>query len=119
MSAVRWHRPKLRARILAGNEPEWLRNHSRRAYVRQAVLATPAWVDVAGLKALERQRDALTLATGIPHVLAHITPLNHPLICGLNVPANLKVVPWAVNAAEGNSWGGDVPAPVQVDLFSN
>lgn len=117
MSAVRWHRPALRARILAGDEPAWLRDHSRRAYVRQAVLATPKWVDVAGLKALERERDALTKSTGIPHVLAHITPLNHPRICGLNVPLNLKVVPWAVNALEGNAWGGDVPAPTQFDLF--
>jgi len=116
MSAVRWHRPALRARILSGNEPAWLRNHVRRNYVRQAVIATPPWVDVEGLKALERERDAQTKRTGIPHVLAHVVPLNHPNICGLNVPANLKVVPWAVNALEGNAWGGDVPAPVQMEM---
>lgn len=116
MSAVRWHRPKLRVRILAGDEPAWLLNHVRRNYVRQAIIATPKWVDVEGLRALERERDERTRATGIPHVLAHVVPLNHPKICGLNVPSNLKVVPWAVNASEGNAWGGDVPEPAQGEL---
>jgi hypothetical protein len=104
VSAHRWHRPALRAAILRGEEPAWLRTHSRRNYVRQAVLATPPWVDVDALKALVRKRDELTRATGVRHVLAHIVPLNHPRVCGLNVPENIKVVPWMTNASEGNAW---------------
>jgi hypothetical protein len=104
MSAHRWHRPTLKARILAGNEPAWLVNHSRRAYVRQAVLATPPWVDVKALKALAAERDRISKETGVRHVLAHITPLNHPRVCGLNVPENIKIVSWRTNAAESNGW---------------
>ena len=34
--------------------------------------------------------------------MAHIVPLNHPRVCGLTVPWNFKLIPRAVNAAEGN-----------------
>lgn len=104
MSVHNWHRPGLKAKILAGQEPAWLRRHSRRAYVRQAVLATPPWVSKQELRELVKKRDEITAATGVRHVLAHIVPLNHPRICGLNVPANLKIVPHDTNAAESNRW---------------
>jgi hypothetical protein len=127
MSAHRWHRPKTRAAILAGNEPEWLRRHPRRDYVRQVILATPKWVDVKALRALARRRDVLTRSTGVRHVLDHIIPLTHPLICGLNVPENIQIIPASTNARKLNAWcewHGDLfdglppPPPVTLSLFS-
>jgi hypothetical protein len=72
--------------------------------VRQAVLATPPWVERQQLKALADRRDELTRKTGIVHVLDHEIPISHPRVCGLNVPWNLKVVPRASNARKSNAW---------------
>lgn len=66
-----------------------------------------------GVKALEKYRDDLTRITGIRHVLDHITPLNHPLVCGLNVHTNLRVVRWRANASKSNTWRD----PWHGDLF--
>jgi hypothetical protein len=113
MSVDRWHRPALRARILAGDEPEWLRRHPRREYLRQAVLATPPWVTKEELRECVRERDRLTAATGVRHVCDHKTPLTHAHVCGLNVPANIQVIPWATNARKSNHW-----CEWQGDLFA-
>jgi hypothetical protein len=37
----------------------------------------------------------------------HIVPLNHPYVCGLHVPWNMRVVPWRVNASKGNAFNPD------------
>lgn len=113
MSAHRWHRPSLRLALCRGEVATWLRRHPRSSYVIQAVLATPPWVDVAALKALAQERDRLTKETGIVHVLDHIVPLNHPRVCGLNVPANIQIIPRARNAAKSNAWCDE-----QLDLFA-
>lgn len=34
----------------------------------------------------------------------HIIPLNHPRVCGLHVPWNLRELPSASNFARGNAW---------------
>lgn len=119
--AHRWIRPTLRALLMAGQMPAWVRNHPRARYVIQAVLATPPWVDRQALKALANQRDEMTRRTGIPHTLDHIVPLNHPRVCGLNVPWNLRVVPKAANANKLNAWcewHGDLfSEPEQFNLF--
>lgn len=121
MAAHNWIRPKLRARILAGEIPFWLRVHPRRQYVTQAVLATPPWVDRHALKQLAVKRDEMTKRTGIEHTIDHIVPLNHPRVCGLNVPWNLRVVPKASNAKKLNAWcewhGELFNEPEQFNLF--
>jgi len=105
----------LRAKILTREElviPLWLRRHVRRRYVQQIVVATPPWCrrsDFAGLRA---ERDRLTRETGVPHVLDHVVPLNHPRVCGLNVPWNLEVTTRRRNAAKSNRW-----EPDQLDMF--
>lgn len=119
--SVQWVRPKLRERLLAGAPPRWVLKHLRSAYVMQAVLATPPWVDRRALKELADHRDALTQKTGIRHQLDHIIPLSHPRVCGLNVPWNLCVLPASANARKTNAWcewHGDLfTDPEQFSLF--
>ena len=34
----------------------------------------------------------------------HVIPLNHPKVCGLHVPDNLKIVTGTKNLAKGNKF---------------
>jgi len=104
MSVHRYCRPKLRERLLAGITPEWLLRHSRCSYITRAVLASPPWIKEKDFSSIVAVRDNLTAATKVQHVLAHIVPLTHHNVCGLNVPWNIKVVTWYANAAESNVW---------------
>jgi hypothetical protein len=101
-----------RIRIIAGDMPAWISNRPRNKYIAQVVLSAPPWVDRWELYALKHTAAALTVMTGRLHVLDHIVPLNHPLVCGLTVPWNLRIVPWESNATKGNKW-----CPDQLELF--
>lgn len=105
-------RPALKARILAGDVPAWVERHIRRDYLIAVALSTPPWVDRAALRAIERERDALTTSTGVRHVADHIVPVTHPRVCGLSVPWNFQVIHWRANAVKSNKW-----EPDQLGLF--
>jgi hypothetical protein len=77
-----------------------------------AILSRPAWCGTRALRKLDARRQLLGRLTGVEHVLDHIIPLNHPHVCGLTVPENLRIVPRRVNAAKGNAW-----CDSQGDLF--
>ena len=99
-----------RARLLRGDVPRWIANRPRNAYIAQVVLSCPPWVDRKAIYALADEAKRLTEETGVLHVVDHIVPLNHSLVCGLSVPWNLRVVPWRVNASKGNRWvDGQLP----------
>lgn len=104
MSCTSWIRPSLRKALVEGISPNWLASHKRRQYVTQAVLATPPWVKRKDFRELIKRRNRLTRMTGIRHTLDHIVPLNHPKVCGLNVPWNLQPVPEKANSRKGNAW---------------
>ena len=101
-----------RARLLRGEYVRWVENSDRRTYIRQVILSTPPWVDMTAIRALRDECRARSALYG-QHVLAHIVPLNHPNVCGLTVPWNLRIEPWAKNAHEGNGWHDR-----QADLFT-
>lgn len=103
MSNLRYN-PRLRARILIGDEPAWLRRHPRRAYIIQALLARPPWVSADALKRFNTRRLQLQRLTGRAWVVDHIVPLSHPYVCGLTVPWNLEVTTAAANARKNNRW---------------
>lgn len=101
-----------RQAVLAGMPPAWLYLHSRRKYVEQKILATPPWVSHRDFLALQARKLELYMETGFKHTLDHIIPLNHPDVCGLNVPWNIQVVPATVNSAKSNKWN-----PHQMELL--
>lgn len=102
-----------RKRVIAGDIPDWVKNRGTSArYIAAVIRSAPPWVDRWELYALKHTAAALTVMTGVLHVLDHIVPLNHPDVCGLTVPWNLCIVPWYVNGAKGNKWNPD-----QLELF--
>jgi len=112
LSVAKYYNPALRPWLVRGVEPDWLRRHKRRSYIRQAILSAPTWVSRAHLKRLHEYARFLTLVTGVEHVLDHIVPLNHPDVCGLTVPWNLRVITRAQNASKSGKWN-----PHQLELF--
>jgi hypothetical protein len=117
---------KNRGRQLAGNKA-WNRAHRDRLYVaKQKYLrahpssrnaeaarqratrlrATPKWGQDT-IAAIYAQAAQVSIETGVPHDVDHIVPLRHPLVCGLHVEFNLRVIPASVNRAKGNRFGDD------------
>lgn len=116
MSGIRYS-PKLRARLLAGDLPGWLKVHPRQGYIIAALCARVPWADQKEIKQIYKDAKRRGL------VVDHEIPLCHPYVCGLTVPENLKGIPHAVNAAKGNKWMPDqmqmlpaVAAPHQMAL---
>lgn len=64
----------------------------------------PPWVDRAAFLPIYEEAARLTRETGIPHEVDHIVPIQHPLVCGLHVPANLRVIPRSANRAKRNTF---------------
>lgn len=81
--------------------------------------ATPPWITEEQLAEMKAIYDA---ATDDQHV-DHIVPLCSPLVCGLNVPWNLKRIYWRENLSKSNRHWPDDPyevgivPPVQPDFF--
>lgn len=87
--------------------PSW-----RRSWIIARITATPAWADFRAIKAVYREAQARTDATGEQHHVDHFYPLQSPHVCGLHVAANLVVRTARSNMAKGNRW----PDPNQLDL---
>jgi hypothetical protein len=86
----------------------------RRNWIRQRILATPPWQDMKPIKAIYNKAAQLSQLHGTKYVVDHIIPLNHPLVCGLHVPWNLRVLLEKENGLKGNDWN-----PQQLGLFDN
>lgn len=79
---------------------------ARNAAARRAAKrnARPPWVSPGDLSAVFALAATLSRETGIKHSVDHIVPLTHPLVCGLHVPWNLRVIPLRDNLRKGNSF---------------
>lgn len=66
--------------------------------------ATPVWADRRAMDAVYVEAKRLEAADGVPRHVDHDVPLKHPAVCGLHVPANLKVLTAAENMAKHNSF---------------
>lgn len=76
----------------------------------------PEWVDPSALRSLRHEAKWKTIIYGERYVLDHIIPVTHPLVCGLTVPWNLRVVTYQHNARKSNKL---YDPPEQLDLLSN
>lgn len=66
--------------------------------------ATPAWANRDRMKALYSLAAMFTANTGERWHVDHIIPLKNPLVCGLHVYENLRVVPAKVNLQKSNKF---------------
>lgn len=69
---------------------------------RRVRLATPPWVKTKEIAGFYKMAQRVSECTGIPHVVDHIIPIKHKLLCGLNVPTNLRVIPAIINSRKQN-----------------
>jgi hypothetical protein len=95
---------KLRARLIAGDEPAWLSRHPRRAYIVQLALATPPWFDRAEVRRLDKRAKEISKQKGVPYVVDHVIPVTNKRVCGLNVHTNMAIITYQENARKSNHW---------------
>lgn len=87
-----------------------------RIHRAQTVRATPPWADMKAITTIYVEARRKTKECGELYVVDHIVPKISPLVCGLHVPWNLRVIHWRENAQKGNAWWPDMPNE-QLPLF--
>lgn len=70
--------------------------------------ARPSWANRAALRAFWLESRRRTAETGVQHSVDHIVPLIHPLVCGLHVENNLRIIPLAENIRKSNNTWPDM-----------
>jgi hypothetical protein len=74
---------------------------NRKRHVKKA---TPFWADMQRIKVKHKERIAMTNMTGLEHHVDHIVPLQGANVCGLNIPANMRVILARDNISKRNKW---------------
>jgi len=80
-------------------------NIKRKRSVSQAI---PLWYDEEAVKQIYRDCKAKSIETGILHHVDHICPLNHPLVSGLHVQNNLRIITAKENLSKSNKLVDDI-----------
>lgn len=86
--------------------PELEKNDIRKLWDGAAMrkYATPNWANKSAIEKLYEESRQLTKETGIKHEVDHIIPIKHPMVCGLHVESNLRVMPATENLKKSNFW---------------
>jgi hypothetical protein len=87
--------------VKAGSKPtnDW---RSVRYTINLKAVVTPKWANKDAIKEFYKEAKRLTKETGILHHVDHIVPLRHPLVCGLHVENNLRVISYFENNQKSN-----------------
>ena len=78
----------------------------RRASKRRAI---PKWADRRAILYHYKRAAFLTKERGFKYCVDHIVPLSSPLVCGLHVQDNLRVIPSGLNLLKSNRSWPDMP----------
>ena len=71
--------------------------------------ATPDWASKKAIEEIYQKAAELTKATGIPHEVDHVYPLQSKYLCGLHIETNLQILTREQNRAKGNrTWPGQL-----------
>lgn len=76
-------------------------NAERRA---RLIRATPPWADASEIRSIYRLAKRLEQQDGVKRHVDHVIPLRNPLVCGLHVAENLRVVTAVENLAKSNKY---------------
>jgi hypothetical protein len=99
---------------LASNK-RWQQAHPQKmcAYTsarRAAKLRSrPAWANKEAINRIYALRETAQRASGLALDVDHIVPLISPLVCGLHVESNLRIITAKKNRAKGNRHWPDMP----------
>ncbi len=85
------------------------RNMRRAAYKADRLSATPSWANQFFIEEIYDLAQLRTKVTGIEWHVDHIVPLRSPIVSGLHVEHNLRVIPKQINLAKGNRHWPDMP----------
>ena len=77
-----------------------------RAYWLKMYWATPPWLTDYHVRDMKWLYS--TANPAFQHI-DHTVPLKHPLVCGLNVPWNLRRINWRENLSKSNHYWPDCP----------
>ena len=88
--------------VYKNNKPRKLLDYYRRE--ERTKIATPPWVLKSDLLKFYKKAARLTEETGIQYEVDHIIPINHELVCGLNIPENLQIITQEENRKKSNKW---------------
>lgn len=77
-------------------------NSLKTARELRKIRATPMWSEKKDIEALYNESARLTRETGIIHHVDHVIPVTHPLVQGLHVLANLRILTADKNISRGN-----------------
>lgn len=86
--------------------PKGKEGHVHRLQTRRA---TPKWADMRAIEAIYAEARRKTQETGELYVVDHIVPKISPLVCGLHVQGNLRVIHWRLNTLKGAWEWPDMP----------
>lgn len=71
--------------------------------------ALPSWADREAISKIYLEAKLLSEEAGQKFHVDHVVPLKSDFVCGLHVPANLKIVGATENLSKGNRWWPDMP----------
>jgi hypothetical protein len=94
-----WHAGPLFVAVKRRPPVPKMRSTHRDRVVRRR---TPAWANRKAIALMYRVARRCTADTGVRWSVDHIVPLHHPLVCGLHVWTNLRVVPLVENMQRSN-----------------
>lgn len=77
----------------------YVRAAARRAFTKRA---TPLWANKKAMAAVYARAAFMTEMFGEQYVVDHIVPITSPVVCGLHVEHNLRVIPWRENTLKSN-----------------
>ena len=84
----------------ARNKVECRERCARRG--RMQKLSTPKWANFSAILLKYKERETMSLVTGLVHHVDHIIPLQGENVCGLHIAENLRVILARDNLAKSN-----------------
>lgn len=70
---------------------------------RQVLIrACPSWANYQRIGEIYLEAERISRETGVQHHVDHEVPLQHKLVCGLHVPANLRIITATENLSKNN-----------------
>lgn len=81
-----------------------LKNAGWALWRAKKIRAVPKWADIREIESLYLLADRIFKETGVEYDVDHIVPLNHPLVSGLHVTENLRVITKTENLLKGSKF---------------